>query len=564
MDKRARTGSEVATYDFKIKLLSGLTSNSIATPELAQRTTMEVRSQSVQPLAANGPLSQALQFAALFALIKLALHIGLTAYTAHIGYGYFRDEFYYLICGRFLDWGYVDQSPMVAVQARLATILFGKSIVGLRFFSALAGAGRVFLTGLVAWSLGGRRSAQFLAMLAVIIAPCYIGGDGYLSMNSFESIFWIGALLAVIQLARGASSKWWLIVGLCGGLGLENKPSMTFFLVALVLGLLVTPQRRLMASRWFLAAIALTVALALPNLLWQIHNHWPTWEFLHNGKVENKNVTVGPVAFVIEQILTLHPLNILVWGVGLVWLLVSPRARGFRWIATTYLFFLALMIALHAKDYYVIPIYPALFAAGGLAWEGAAINSRTRAWRIATVSAVLIATGLLILPMASPVLPPTQWVSYTRALRLTNENQENQKLGALPQFYADRFGWQEMVDEVTHIYNSLPAEDRSKAGILCSNYGEASAINFLGHDLPFAISGHNNYWLWGPHGYTGEVMIIVNGASLEEMRKSYSDVTIAGEMDAPWSMPYEHRHIFLARGRKSNLVTGWAELKHYI
>src|SRR5271167_1018932 len=166
----------------------------------------------INQLASGNPgLSQALQLAVLFALLKLAIQVGATIYTTHIGYGYFRDEMYYIMCGRFLDWGYVDQSPMVALQARLATILFGKSLVGLRFFSALAGAGRVFLTGLIAWSLGGRRAAQVLAMLAVLVAPCYIGGDGYLSMNSFESIFWMGCILTLIWILRGASSKWWLL-----------------------------------------------------------------------------------------------------------------------------------------------------------------------------------------------------------------------------------------------------------------------------------------------------------------------------------------------------------------
>jgi len=519
---------------------------------------------SIQTAPVTESLKQALRFAAVFALIKLAMQVGATIYTRHIGYGYFRDEFYYIMCGRFLNWGYVDQSPMVAIQARIATMLFGKSLVGLRLFSAMAGAARVFLTGLIAWSLGGRRAAQFLAMLAVIVAPCYIAGDGYLSMNSFESIFWMGCILTVIFIARGASPKWWLMVGVFAGLGLENKPSMTFFLVALLLGLMVTPQRKLMASRWFAGAIALTILLALPNLLWQIHYHWPTLEFLHNGRVENKNVVVGPVAFVIEQILTLHPLNVFIWGTGLVWLFVSARARGFRWIGATYLFFLAIMIALHAKDYYLIPIYPMLFAAGGLAWEGTSAPSKTQVWRISARATVLVITAALIFPMASPVLPPEAWIHYTRALHLTSKSQEANATGLLPQFYADRFGWQELADQVTRIYNSLSPEDKAKVGIYCSNYGEASAINFLTDGLPFAVSGHNNYYLWGPHGYTGEVMIVINGASIEEMRKYYADVQIAGEMDNPYSMPYERRHIYLARGRNANFSSEWADFKHYI
>ena len=143
---------------------------------------------------------------------------------------------------------------------------------------------------------------------------------------------------------------------------------------------------------------------------------------------------------------------------------------------------------------------------------------------------------------------------------------ENVATSAFPQFYADRFGWQEMVDQVTGIYNALPAADRARAGILVSNYGEASAINFLGagRGFPFTISGHNNYWIWGPHGETGEVMIVINGASLDEMRKYYDSVEIAGVMDHPNAMPYEHRNIYLCRGRKGNVVKDWPEFKHYI
>jgi len=519
---------------------------------------------TVRPQSGDSGLRQAVRFAALFAAVKLALQVGATIYTRRIGYGYFRDEFYYILCGRFLDWGYVDHSPMVALQARLATILFGKSLVGLRLFSAMAGAGRVFLTGLIAWAMGGRRAAQFLAMLAVLIAPCYIGCDGYLSMNSFESLFWMGCILTVILIVKGASPKWWLMVGLCGGLGLQNKPSMTFFLVALVLGLLATAQRRLLWNRWFAAAVGLTILIALPNLLWQIRHRWPTLEFLQNGKMEGKNVIVSPPVFVLEQILTLHPLSVLIWGTGLVWLFASPRAKNSRWIGLTYLFFLAIMIALHAKDYYLVPIYPMLFAAGGLAWEGTAEHSTARVWRISALATVLAVTAAIILPMASPILPPQQWIRYTQALHLTSKSQEKYASGPLPQFYADRFGWQEMVDQVTRAYTSLSPEDKATVGIYCSNYGEASAINFLGNGLPFAVSGQNNYYLWGPHGYTGEVMIVITGATLKEMQENYQSVEVVGEMDNPYSMGFEHRPIYLARGRKGNFSADWPDFKHYI
>ena len=234
----------------------------------------------------------------LFATIKLAVHVAANLWEAHIGYGYFRDEFYYIACGRHLAWGYVDHGPIVAVQARISELVFGRSLAGLRFLSALAGAARVFLTGMLAWALGGRRPAQGLAMLGVLLVPQYLGTDSFLSMNSFESLFWMTCLLALVLMlkneAHPGSQKLWLLFGVSGGIGVLNKPSMTFFLVALLLALLLTPQRRLLASRWAAAGIAVLVLIALPNLLWQMHNHWPTLEFLRNGQIGNKTIKLSP------------------------------------------------------------------------------------------------------------------------------------------------------------------------------------------------------------------------------------------------------------------------------
>jgi hypothetical protein len=515
-------------------------------------------------------LQAAIRLALLFAVMKLVLHIAANLWEAHIGYGYFRDELYYIICGRNLAWGYVDHGPGVALQAKLSLAIFGRSLAGIRMLSAAAGAGRVFITGMLAWSLGGRRPAQALAMLGVLVAPQYLGTDSYLSMNSVESIFWMGCLLALILIVRGGSEKLWLLFGVSAGLGLLNKPSMTFFLMALLVALLLTSQRRLLFTRWAAVGVAALVLIALPNLIWQIHHHWPTLEFLHNGQVENKNIKLSPLAFLGKQILNLQPATVLIWGAGLVWLLRNPRAKSWRWLGLTYIFFLVVMMALHAKDYYVAPIYPILFAAGGIAWELRFANSRAvaqdRVFAFPIMETLLVVAGALILPMSIPTMRPSTWIAYTKATHLyqASGNTENESSGPLPQFYADRFGWQEEVDEVSRIYHSLSPEDQKQVGIYCSNYGEASAINFLGHDLPTAISGHNNYWLWGPHGVTGEVMIVVNGATPEEMRKFYDSVEVAGRMDNPLSMPFERRNIYLVRGRHKNVVEDWLDFKHYI
>jgi hypothetical protein len=531
-------------------------------------------------IPADPDLRDALRLAALFAVFKLALHIATNAWQAHIGWGYFRDELYYILCGQHLAWGYVDHGPVVAVQARLAILFFGKSLVGLRLFSALAGAKQVFLTGLIAWALGGRRAAQSLAMLCVMVAPQYLGVDSFLSMNSFESPFWMSCILIVILMQRAAVTEnpkpqWWLVLGAVAGFGLLNKPSMLFFLIALLYGILLTPQRRLLTSWYFLFAVAIVALITMPYLLWQIHNHFPTWEFLRNGQVKNKNVILSPLAFLGAQITQVHPLTIFVWAAGLVSLLRNKSTRGYRWIGFTFLIFLALMMKMHAKDYYVTPIYPMLFAAGGLAWErtfalrgwGKGLIQRNRAFAFPIMQSLLIITGILILPMAIPVMHPQTLVDYSRALHLKGDNTETMKTGPLPQFYADRFGWQEEVDIVAKTFHSLTPQDQQRVCIFGGNYGEAAAIDFLGRlqhdDLPPAMSGQNNYWLWGTHGCDPNLVIAVIHDTPQEVSTKYESVTIVGVRDNPFAMPFEHGNIYLLRNRRSSAPFYWADERFY-
>ena len=551
---------------------------------------------------------QALRLALAFAFVKLAIHCLTTLWVAHLGWGYFRDEFYYLACGRHLAWGFVDHGPLVALQARLAETLFGHSLLGLRLPAALAGAARVFLTGLLCFQLGGRRAAQALAMLGVLVAPQYLGIDSFLSMNSFESLFWMSCLLALITLqnrltlasesnltvphpsqqhrdgwdVRSTTSnslRLWLLFGLAAGLGLLNKPSMTFFLLALGTALLSTrPGRTLLLRREALAGIALLIAIATPNLLWQIHNHWPTLEFLQNDRAAGKNAVFGPLAFLNQQVQTLNPLTVFLWLPGLVWLL---RRSAWRWLGLTFLFFLAGMMALHAKDYYVTPIYPILFAAGGIAWQNrtwrpfgklSAASAETRNQRLVAFplyQATLVLTGILILPMAIPVLRPQAWLRYTAALHLRDSisSAETSPTGPFPQFFADRFGWQEEVDLVTRTYLSLSPADRARVLIFTNNYGEAGALDILSSyehlNLPPALSGQNNYWLWGTHHRDPNLVIAILHDTPEELARKYESVTIVGHMNHPFSMPFEHRNVYLLRNRRPDSPFDWKNERFY-
>jgi len=295
--------------------------------------------------------------------VKLAFHLVIIQ-----GYGWFRDEFYYIACGEHLDWGYVDHPPLVALVAWTTRHLLGDSIVAARLPAALAGAATAIVAGLLAHELGAKRFGQGLAALAVLVATIYLPLQHILSMNAWEPLLWAGVALFVVRGVDRGRTREWMYAGVLAGIALQNKHSMLFFGFALVVGFVLSPARRTLLARgpWLMGGIA--AAIFLPNVLWEIRHGWPTLEFMQHARA-HKNVALPPVAFVLQQVLVMNPVNAIVWASGLGWLLCAPTARGWRFLGWAYVTLLVLFIGTGGKDYYLAPYYPMLFAAGAVAIE---------------------------------------------------------------------------------------------------------------------------------------------------------------------------------------------------
>jgi hypothetical protein len=506
-------------------------------------------------------LRSAFLLAALFAVVTFLIHLASSLWGSHLGYGFFRDELYFLVCGHHLAWGYVDQPPLVALQARVAEALFGLTPTGIRILSFLAGGVTVGLTGLLTWQLGGRRTAQFLAMTAVLAAPIFLGTANYLSMNSFEPCFWMGALLIVLRIAEGsAGPRAWLLFGVLAGVGIENKHSTVFFLVALLIGLLLSPERRILWTKGCAAGVALLLLVALPNLVWQWVHHFPTYELLNGIAHSDKNTRFPPLAFLMQQVNMLLIVVAPLWIGGLGWLAFARRARPWRFVAFTYVLFLSMMMLMHAKDYYVAPIYPVLLAAGAVAFG--MLTHRRRPLIVYSAVLAILLCGVTA-PVILTILPPDRYSAYTDRFG-ANKVKSEKFTSPLPQYLSDRFGWPQMVEGFATRYNALPPEMRARTAIFCGNYGEASAVNILGpkYGLPTAISGHQNYFYWGWNGYTGEsVLTLGNDAS--DYTDTYAEVVDLGAFDAPWIMDHEHHHYFWLRHRKRPYSVDWPQFKYW-
>ncbi len=425
-------------------------------------------------------------------------------------YGYFRDELYFLACSDHLAAGYVDFAPLAAWILKINRVLFGDSLYALRLLPALAHAAQVVLTGLLVRELGGKRFAVLLSALGIALAPVMIGNATRYSMNAFEPLFWMSACYLLLRVINGADPRWLMALGVACGLGIENKHSTLFFIAALLLALAISPQRRLFASKWFWAAAGITCALALPNLVWQFQHGFATYVDLHNVKVTHKNVELPPLPFMVQQIMMLNPMLSLLWIPGVAYLFFSREVRRYRVLGFTFLIFFLELLLMKGKDYYVAPIYPIAFAAGGVFWE--TLTELRFRWVRSALAAYAVIAGAISAPIVLPVLSPDKAAAYAKALGATKQKTEVGMHGELPQHFADEFGWPALVEKTAQFYHSLPPDEQAKTAILGGSYGDAGAIDFFGakYGLPKSISAHQNYWYWGPRNYTGESVILLH------------------------------------------------------
>jgi len=488
------------------------------------------------------------------AAANLAVHL-----LAAGRYGYFRDELYYLACSRHLAAGYVDHPPLVVWFTWLVVHALGESLLALRLMPAVTMAVVVVLCGWLARALGGGRFAQALAALVAAVTPAFLAIGSILTMNPLDILWWTLAVVGLVRLIQRETPARWLTLGLVFGLGGLTKLNIGFLAGALVIGVLLTPQRRWFARGWAWVAVGVAVAVASPLLVWEQMHGWPTIEFLRTIRTA-KNYPVNPIEFAAMQFAVVHPMVFPIWVAGLVWLLRSRAAVAYRLFGWAYIALFVGFCILQAKFYYLFPVYPILFAAGGVAVERWAAGVRRR-WRAVTV-AVVVATTVPMMPLAVPVLPFDAFLRYNAVLDIQRHLRfERGRDRRLPIVYSDMLGWPALADAVERVWAGLPADERGDAVVLASNYGEAAALDFFGRGLPPARSPHNGYHTWGPGPAPWRTLIAV-GFSQKELEGLFAEVTPAGAAETPHAR--EARiPLFVCRGLREPVAVWWAAAKRY-
>jgi hypothetical protein len=491
------------------------------------------------------------------ALAILGFHLALLP-----GYGVFRDELYYVACGRRPAWGYVDHPPLVGWVAWLVAQAAGESYLALRVVAALVMAASVWLATRVAGAMGGGPFARALAGLATGLVPIALSLASIYSMNVFDLFFW--ALLAwiLVRVLSGGPERLWLAFGAVAGLGLLNKISVLYLGAGLGAGFVLARRSDALRSRWLWAGAALALLIFLPHLVWQHAHGWPTLEFMANARRE-KMAPLSPVGFVLGALQQTLPVAWL-WVAGLAWLLAAPKAARLRPLGFAFLAVMGILAFAGGKPYYLAAAYGLTFAAGAVALESWTAGRARPLRPILLLLIVVLSLGAA--PLARPVLPVDAFVRYAAALGEEPGTDERHALGRLPQFYADMHGWRELAGAVAAVVRELPPGERAEACVFGQNYGEAGAVEYFARELelPPAISSHNSYWLWGPGRCSGRVVVVIGGRR-ERLAELFADVRQAGASRCRDCMPYENGlPIWVVRGPTRPLSEVWPGIKRFI
>ena len=510
------------------------------------------------PLSFRPPLARPQQLTPLVlgaVLVKLLLPFFLPrAWEFH------RDELLYLAMGDHLDLLHMQFPPLIAVVAAFLHSATAASLLATRLAAALPGALYLLVAAFIARDMGGARRAQLFTALGVLVSPVFLRAGILFQPVVYEQLWWLVACWALVRLLREDPRGWWIVLGVALGLGAITKFSLAFFAVGVLVAVLVSPLREDLTQPWPWLGLLLAVLIGLPTITGQLTWHWPFFEQARVLRATQLD-RVGPLSFLGGQFFLLFataPLAI----AGLFALLASDVLRPWRALGALVVAVTAAFLMGGAKDYYLAPLHGLLVAAGAVDLERR-IGDRRGRLLVPLAGLVMAVLGLVVLPVGAPVLTPEGTSNYLRELGLARSTETNRGTQlSLPQDYADMLGWRELATATRDVVNGLPADERSRAMIIATNYGRAGALELYGRNLglPRPVSRNGDFYHWGLGDRPGDVAVVVGG-SVEALGQFFGSVTLVRTVENPLGVEGERSvPIFVCREPRRPLREVWAEL----
>ncbi|MFI5145068.1 MAG: ArnT family glycosyltransferase [Ignavibacteria bacterium] len=465
------------------------------------------------------------------------------------GYGYFIDEFYYIACSNHPALGYVDQPPLAPLLLMVYKFIFGASVYSIRILPAIAFSVTIIFTGLIAKQYGGNKSAQFLSALCLMCSPIYPAMCGFYSMNAFEPLLAVIVYYILLKQINDGNPKHWIAIGILFGIALMNKHTAGLYIALIPVCLLFSRQRKILFNRWFVFCVLISALIFLPDILWNVFNGYPTFEFYRNITLY-KNVPAPPVQFMLNQVLAYSPFAFPFWLGGAIFLIFGKDMKKFRFAG--YLFFIVFIFFMLTRTSRMDRLafaYPLVIPAGAILFEK--IKKYKFFGKIHyAVYSLLILWLIAIIPLLSPYLGYGETAFLTKTMGMKTELERGNK-PLISQTIADRIGWEEKVDMVGSVYKSvndtLPPALKNKVAVFAENYGMAGAVDLYGKEkygINKVICAHNNYYFWSKQMLENEtpeyIIAISHAGNYDDFKESFYNVDSTGLIfDNIYCTPHE-------------------------
>ncbi|MHB1178580.1 MAG: ArnT family glycosyltransferase [Daejeonella sp.] len=472
-----------------------------------------------------------IQLILFLSIIKLIIHL-----VSNDHFGFHRDELLYMAMSEHLDWGYREVPPFIAGIAWFSYNFLGDTVFSMRIIPSIASSLVVLLTGLLVLSMNGKRFAIFVACSAMIISPAFLASGYLLQPVVFDQLFWVAAAFLIVKHIQTRKTNYIYMLGITVGIGMLTKYTMAFFVVALFMGLLISPQRKILLNKAWISSFAIAFIIFLPNLAWQIKHNFPVISHFNELKATQLDY-INPLKFIV-QLLIVHASATVVWLSGFIYLFFTKSNKRYIFLAYSFIFLVGVLLALSGKVYYSFGAFPMLFAAGGICLQKV-LGGIAAPLRYAVVT-LLLAPSLILIPIVIPILPfrsTLQFFEFTTGSGLKFPVEwEDQNSHATTQDYADMLGWEEMAILAKKAYQNIPGEEWSQTTLIAGNYGQAGAIQHYNkkYGLPDPVCLNSSFALWSPDSIRTKHLIIIDD-DIKDISAAFDTAIQIGKIENPYS-----------------------------
>tara|TARA_R110002074_G_scaffold167299_3_gene328400 strand:+ start:78409 stop:79896 length:1488 start_codon:yes stop_codon:yes gene_type:complete len=471
----------------------------------------------------------------------------------NMNYGFHRDELLHLSVSEHLDWGFMEFPPLIGLIGKISYWLFDYSLVGVRLFPTLAGVGILILCCLIAKEIGGKTKAIFLAGICILAFLPFYRNHTLFQPVAFDQLFWVLGFYLIIKFINSTNKKFLLLLGITLGLGLMNKYTILVWAFGVCIGLFFYQKGSVFKNKWLYISALISLFIFLPNIIWQYQNDFPLLKHL-KALNENQLDGINPMDFGLEQLN--FPFTLIVSLFGLVGFLIDERLKKYRTVGVATIVIFCTMWLLNSKAYYVFGIYPVLFACGAVKIE--TLLSKKPSFVVA-IAAIVLLPSIYFIPEATPILPIDEYVKYAH---LKEQNGRVELKGD----YADMFGWEEQVQIVDSVYQTLSTKEKMNCVLWAENYGEAGALTIIGkkYNLPNPISRHGSFWTWGYGNKDAEVWISL-GNEKPSVEHVFEEVELIKIITHKYAIGEENGiPIYICRKPKIDIEKWWKDYEEHV